>query len=50
MLASTLVGTALNWFSNMLGVFIMSLEVFTGLFVAHFVANKAKPLEVADLF
>jgi len=50
MLGSTLVGTTLDWFSNLLGGSITLLKVFFRLFVAHFVANKMKPPGIVDLF
>ena len=40
MFAGTLVSTTLDWLNNLLGGSITFLEVFTKLFVAHFVANK----------
>jgi len=50
MLAGTLVGTTLDWFSNLLGGSLTSLEVFTKLFVAHIATNKAKPPKTTNLF
>ena len=49
MLAGSLVGTTLDWFSNLLEGSV-SLEVFIRLFVAHFAVNKAKPPKTADMF
>lgn len=40
----------LDWFSNLPGGSVMSLNVFIRLFVAHFATNKAKPLETTGLF
>jgi len=50
MFAGTLVGTMLDWFSSLPEGSVMSFEVFTRLFMAHFSANKVKPLGLADLF
>ena len=50
MLAGSLVGTMLDWFSTLLEGPVTSLEVFVRLFVAHFAANKTKPPETTYLF
>jgi len=50
MFTGTLVGTTLDWFSRLPEKSITSFEVFSRLFISHLSANKAKPLEVADLF
>jgi len=50
MLAGSLTGTALDWFSTLPERSLTSLEVFVRLFLTHFAKNKTKSPKTADLF
>jgi len=47
---STLVGTTMDWFINLLDGHVMSFPQLTKLFIAQYIANQAPPTLSYDLF